>query len=305
MNRLLGVKESGEQNTLMYLIGGLHGNEGTGITAIINIFRSLEERQIPINGKIVGLIGNVKAYEVGKRFINYDLNRCWTDQNLSYLKSNPPGATLLAEDFEFLELHEEIQKHDDDRYKRKIFVDLHATSSENGNFIVISDQEANDEVVKALKLPIVVNLEKYLAGTLLEFMHKRGFTSFAFEGGLIGSDRALSLHTSGIWELLYASGIVKRLNTEEFLKYEMIIDSFIHHLPHKVSVLYRHEVKEDDKFKMKPGYKNFQKVKKGEIVARDSGGTIQVKADGLIFMPLYQERGKDGFFIVQELEPQI
>lgn len=305
MNRLIGVKDSGSKDILIILVGALHGNETTGVTAIINVFRTLEERMIPFNGKIVGLIGNMTAYEMGKRFIDYDLNRVWSEEFLTKLRTDLHDHEFSVEDAEFLELLEDIDLHSKGNFKTKVLVDLHATSSENGNFIVIPEDESNNEIVKALKLPVVVDLEKYLAGTLLEFMHKRGFISFAFEGGLIGSRKALDLHTSGIWEILYASEFVNRMESEEFIKYEKIIDSFIHKLPHKVSVLYRHEVNKDDDFKMLPGFQNFQPVRKGDKLARNKSGLIKAQADGLIFMPLYQDAGKDGFFIVKEIESHI
>ena len=189
--------------------------------------------------------------------------------------------------------------------KPKILVDLHATSSDNGNFIVIPRDEADNRIVRSLKLPIVIDLEKYLAGTLLEYWHRLGFVAFAFEGGLIGSERALNLHTSGIWELLYAAGVLERQHHHEFAKYDEIVESFVHDLPHKVTVLYHHKVKYGDGFKMKDGYQNFQSVRKGEVVAEDNDGQIIARDSGLIFMPLYQPLGDDGFFIVEEIEPHI
>ena len=42
----------------------------------------------------------------------------------------------------------------------KILVDLHATSSDNGNFIVIPEDEADNKIVKSLRLPIIIDLEK-------------------------------------------------------------------------------------------------------------------------------------------------
>lgn len=53
---------------------------------------------------------------------------------------------------------------------------------------------------------------------------------------------------------------------------------------------------------MLPGYENFQLVKKGEVIAEDSNGPIVVKEDGLLLMPLYQNKGEDGFFIIKVLE---
>ena len=43
-----------------------------------------------------------------------------------------------------------------------------------------------------------------------------------------------------------------------------------------------------------------QRVREGEIIAQDRHGEIIAPMDGLIFMPLYQRSGNDGFFIVEE-----
>lgn len=305
MNRLLGVRDCGKPGPLLILLGAVHGNETTGVFAVENVFRSLEEWDIQNKGKIVGILGNTRAYEKNIRYLDYDLNRCWTDSFVSERKGNIQGSVLQAEDLELLELLGEIEKHSTGDYSTRILVDLHATSSDNGNFVVIPQDEADHPVVKSLRLPIIVDLEKYLEGTLLEYMHHRNFVSFAFEGGLIGSERALNLHTSGIWEIIYASGMVERRKDHEFSKYDQILESFIHKLPHKVSVLYRHKIHPGDQFIMNPGYTNFSKVKKGEILARDGKGEILAKESGMIFMPLYQELGDDGFFIVEEIEGRL
>ena len=302
---MLGDVQGSEDGPLVILVGGLHGNEVTGVHAIINVFRSLEEWNIPFKGRIVGLIGNTRAYEKGIRFQDYDLNRCWNEEFIQNLKLNHHVESDQAEDFELLELLGEIENHTDSIHRPKLLVDLHATSSDNGNFIVIPEDEADNRIVKSLLLPIVIDLEKYLEGTLLEYLHKKGFVAFAFEGGLIGSERALNLHTSGIWEILYAAQVLERRHDHEFSKYDEIVDSFVHELPHKVSVLYHHKVRNGDGFKMKDGYANFQSVRKGEIVASDNKGLIKAEEDGLIFMPLYQPLGDDGFFIVEELEGKI
>ena len=305
MNRVLGIKDGSEDGPLVVLVGGLHGNEHTGVHAIINVFRTIEERNLDFKGRLVGLTGNVRAYDLGRRYLDYDLNRCWNGDLIKELKEQHDPERAKAEDLELLELLHELELHSETTHRPKVLVDLHATSSDNGNFIVIPRDEADNPIVVSLRLPIVIDLEKYLAGTLLEYMHHKGFVAFAFEGGLIGSDKALSLHTSGIWELLYAAGVMERQNHHEFAKYQQIVETFIHNLPHKVTVLYHHKVTQGDGFRMKAGYQNFQSVQKGEIVAEDHAGNIIAKDNGLIFMPLYQPLGDDGFFIVEEIEPHI
>jgi succinylglutamate desuccinylase len=54
---------------------------------------------------------------------------------------------------------------------------------------------------------------------------------------------------------------------------------------------------------MRPGYRNFQRVAKGEIVATDRRGPVRTREAGRILMPLYQVKGNDGFFLVREFRP--
>jgi succinylglutamate desuccinylase len=53
---------------------------------------------------------------------------------------------------------------------------------------------------------------------------------------------------------------------------------------------------------MRPGFRNFQAVKKKEILADDRKGSIKAIDNGLILMPLYQKQGNDGFFLVRTIE---
>lgn len=52
---------------------------------------------------------------------------------------------------------------------------------------------------------------------------------------------------------------------------------------------------------MRPGFANFAPVTQGQPLADDSGGEVLSPEDGMIFLPLYQEQGDDGFFIVRPI----
>ena len=67
-------------------------------------------------------------------------------------------------------------------------------------------------------------------------------------------------------------------------------------------LLYVHPIAADDDFVMHPGFKNFQPIAKGELLASDKNGEIKAKQDGRILMPLYQKQGEDGFFLIQTVE---
>ena len=53
--------------------------------------------------------------------------------------------------------------------------------------------------------------------------------------------------------------------------------------------------------KMIEGYKNFEEITKNELLAYSNQREIHYNIKGKIFMPLYQEKGNDGFFIISKI----
>jgi succinylglutamate desuccinylase len=53
---------------------------------------------------------------------------------------------------------------------------------------------------------------------------------------------------------------------------------------------------------MEPGFRNFQQLRQGQVLARDRTGEITAHETGLILLPLYQTLGDDGFFLGREVK---
>jgi succinylglutamate desuccinylase len=301
MERIIGEIKGKDPGPFIILMGSLHGNEAAGIKAIEQVFQRIESDRLTIRGKITGIRGNIQAFKARKRFIDYDLNRAWTEEHIHRLRVNGKSVHF-KEDREMLDL---IRFFDtvfgNGGENEKICVDLHTTSSENGNFIVVPEYYSNHPVIHALRLPLILDLEKHIKGTLLSYLGQRNVLSFAFEGGLIGSEIAVKLHVSGIWEILLTSGMVRRDQVNE-IQIGALLQTFAHELPRRLRVKYHYWITEEDGFRMRPGFINFQEVTQGEVIADDRNGEIIAPMEGLIFMPLYQRSGNDGFFIVEELD---
>jgi succinylglutamate desuccinylase len=54
---------------------------------------------------------------------------------------------------------------------------------------------------------------------------------------------------------------------------------------------------------MLPGFENLQPVTAGQILARDRKVDVVAAEAALLFMPLYQEQGYDGFFLTRPIKP--
>lgn len=303
MERILGRIEGKGSGPLIICVAGLHGNEQIGLHAFRNIFSAIQNHKIPFKGKLVGIAGNLKAIMSSRRFIDHDMNRIWTQENVDGAINNT--SSLGAESEELKELYEVIEKESEGDYSIRIIADLHATSSDNGNFIVVPEEEGNHEIIGAIRLPVVLEMDKYLKGTLLAYYYAKGFISFAFEGGMIGTQEVYRLHTSGLWEILEKAGAITKHDHQNEDHYSSQLEAIAHTLPSKVIARHHHIVKPEDGFTMLPGFKNFQPIHEGQQLALDAKGAIYAPIDGLIFMPLYQSEGEDGFFIVQEVNENI
>jgi succinylglutamate desuccinylase len=108
-DRILGILKGENPGPLVVFNTALHGNEKHGVEAFYNIFNSIKENQITINGKIIGLLGNTSAIELNKRYLSYDLNRRWKPEYINSLRGNK--NYLYPEDSEMMELREVIEEH--------------------------------------------------------------------------------------------------------------------------------------------------------------------------------------------------
>ena len=93
-------------------------------------------------------------------------------------------------------------------------------------------------------------------------------------------------------------GVVRPEHIEN--RHDHILKKYSEHLPEIVEVIFKFHIEANHKWQMKPGFKNFQKIKKGQILAKNKWGTIESPKDGYILMPLYQTQGEDGFFVVED-----
>ena len=295
-DRVIDHIEGSTPGPLMILVGGMHGNETAGIQAAERVFTQLngDIRR----GELVGLRGNLSALAAQRRFVDYDLNRGWTNDHVALLRAEV-AESHQTEDREATELLTWLDRYAAQDHPVKVLADLHTTSAERGNFVIVPAEHSRHPVVEVLPIPIVSGMEPFLPGTLMVYAVQQGFVSFAFEGGQIGSSQAIDLHEAGIWMMLHTLEMVT-LSDEQIGRHRSLLQQYGQALPRRVMARSMHVIAEEADFTMNAGYYNFKPVSRGEVVAHDQDGPIASPQDGMIFMPLYQKEGRDGFFIVEE-----
>ena len=313
MRRLIGRYTGSEPGALVVVTAAVHGNEPAGVRALEEVFRLLaqEPQQNPgfvFRGQLIGLIGNVQAYGARRRFLEQDLNRMWTPLHLRRLQQTPPAERQA----EWRELGELLQAIQEEllRYKPEalVLLDLHTTSADGGIFCIPSDDRASLRLAKELHAPVVLGLLDGLQGTLLHFAAGNRFevggyphhaVSVAFEAGQHDDPLSVSRSIAAVVNTLRAAGCIRPEDVDS--RHERLLRAFSEPLPKVTRLRHVHHIRPGDAFGMRPGYANFQPIRRGEHLADDASGPVLAPEDGLILMPLYQSLGTDGFFLVQEV----
>ena len=308
--RLIGLYTQNNEGPLIIMMGGIHGNEPAGVKALHNVFRILLEKRPIMKGIMTGVIGNFKAFSAKKRFIDTDLNRQWTLENVQRIEAANEYDLTMAEDREqkaLLNLFNRIKGRFHQRFKHQpiILVDFHTFSAKGKAYSIATQTGESRHYASLLNIPVILGLEKVLKGTTLHYFNDLRMTAFCIETGQHDAPRSIAITEAAIWKSLEVMGIMKKSDIPDFERHEALLEEQLTGLPHIVDFVYRHPVEPEDGFKMLPGYINFQSIKEGELLAYDKNGPVYAPSDGMILMPLYQTQGEDGFFIVEEAKKDV
>lgn len=307
--RVIGRYQGEENGPLLVVLGGIHGNEPAGVLALDLMFKMLEVEPITnpdfqYKGTLLGLVGNLKAYVVQQRFIDKDLNRIWNDDHVEKVM-NSNVEELVNEDRELYDILQLIREELNTRkYSRLIVLDMHTTSSFGGIFSIPTEDEESIRIALELHAPVITGMLEGIKGTTLHYFRPDNFdlptVAVTFESGQHNERLSINRAIAAITNCMRTVGSVKPGDVEN--RHDTILKEYSENLPKITKLISRHDIAKGDQFQMLPNYNNFQAVTKGEVLAKDKNGDITAVDDSLILMPLYQKKGDDGFFLVQQIE---
>lgn len=295
-NRIIAKVKGNKNGPTVLFFAGIHGNEHAGIAALKKTLPLLQEDKL--HGTVYGIIGNLKAIQKNKRFIDEDLNRIWTGERLSQLKKK---TSLLEEEIEMQELLNLIQHILHDCNGPVYFIDFHTTSSKSYPFITINDVLINRKFAMLYPLPIVLGIEEYLNGPMLSYINQKGYVAIGFEAGQHQDEKSVEHTEAFIYLTLGFAGMIKKKNFPNLKQYYHKLNQSSGQLQKVFEIIYLHKIGQWDRFKMHVGFESFQVIPKGMDLAIHNDDIIKSPYTGRIFMPLYQSQGSDGFFIIHRI----
>ena len=292
--RIIKQITGSKKGPTVVFFAGIHGNEKSGIKALREELKPFTPDNL--SGTIYAISGNLRALDKNQRYLDEDLNRLWTKDRIKAIQSKDH---LNTEEEELLGLLRLLMRILETSTPPFYFIDLHTTSSKSLPFITINDAIINRRFSKQFPVPIVLGIEEYLEGALLSYINQLGYVSIGFESGQHDDIQALRNHVAFINLTLVFTGIVKEYNTDKFKAYYNQLKNAgqYHSCFFEIIDLYR--IDRNDEFKMCNGFDSFQAIRKGEQLATHKQRIITSQYNARIFMPLYQKKGSEGFFVIK------
>ena len=295
ITRVLGSVKGSQNAATVICIGGIHGNERAGVSALVKVLKTIEKERIPFLGNFYALSGNTTALKENKRYIDVDLNRIWTQESFKEKNENLV-LEFIERDRIYTTIKEIVSNNDGPFY----FIDLHTTSADTAPFITISDSLNNRKFSSHFSIPTILGIEEYLEGPLLTYINEFGHVALGFEAGQHYKEASVDNCEAFVWLALKASGCVAKSEVKKLDYYQHILSLYKEHQDfYEINYLYKIAKNED--FKMLPGFSNFESIVKNQELAESNSIKVKAQHSGKIFMPLYQSQGDDGFFIISKI----
>lgn len=309
MRRVIGKYTGDQRGPLLVVFGAMHGNERAGVQAMDLMIKMLEVEPVTnpdfiYKGRVIGITGNLLALKQKKRFINKDLNRCWTKENVALAESGM--KTDLSE--EILEIKEcmSIIRKEIRSYQPEILyvLDIHTTSSTGGIFTIVPDHPESIRIGVELEAPVITNMTDGLTGTSMQYFDTENLgvktVSLTFECGQHDDPLSVNRAIAAITNCMKIIGSIDEQHIEN--RHNKLLIEYSKNLPKLSRLLLKYAITPEDEFEMKPGYQNFMLVREGEELGRNKNGPVYSPYEGMILMPLYQKQGDEGFFLVESVD---
>lgn len=301
--RIGDVRGSGE-GPLFVATGGLHGNEPAGVHALRRVFERFRSSDLKtrLRGRFVGMAGNLEALRQRVRFVDLDLNRAWSRDRVARIRAGAERH-LASEDREQSELLSAFEGLFAEHAGPAYCIDLHTISAPGAPFATLGDTLKNRDFAMGLPVVKLLGIEEQIEGALLEWLNRQGHVTLGFEGGQHDDPASVDRHEAFVWLALEKAGSLQPEDVPDRQAHLQVLNEARRGAPQIVEVWHRHAVAPDDGFRMEPGFRHFQPVDKGTVLARDRKGPVTAPESSILLFPLYQGQGDDGFFLGRRVHP--
>jgi succinylglutamate desuccinylase len=266
LNSKIIIKEGKNSGKNIAILVGIHGNEKPGIIALDNLVDKLEIN----SGKVYFIYANLEAIKQNKRFIDYNLNRCFLKNQSLEMSKTLEGKTA-AEIMQILD-------------KVDICLDLHASNSPDSVPFLIYESKQEDLLSCFPTQIITSGWNTFQSGATEGYMLSLEKIGICFECGYIGDDNSILLAEKAIINFLkflnMIEGSPERFNNQKkyFLK-TMYKNSF-------------------GSFKKSKEFADFEEINRETLIGFDGNVPIYITDNCKILFVRDREKINEECFIV-------
>lgn len=299
--RIIGCIEGKRPGPMLIGIGGIHGNEPAGVLALERIMKRL--RSIGIHhlefGSFLAIRGNLRALVVGQRYIDSDLNRHFKAEHQAAAPSRQ-----LSEDQELLEIDALLRAYIKSHHPTSLFViDLHTFSSPGGFFGFIQDRTNDWSLGTQLGIPLIKGMIQRMKGATLDYFNPNYWgldcRAILVETGQHQDSESVEFaeaYLSRTLRLVFPKQHWLPIHpSEAIIDKRMVNEAFLYRLA------FIHRIPPGANYRMHPGYRNFDYVQAGTELGLQDGKAVRAPLSGFLLMPLYQQTGSEGYFLIEAI----
>ncbi len=254
------------------ILGGVHGNERTGIAVVQGLIDDLQSGELTIESGVLTLgLGNQPAIKEGVRAIDgRDLNRYFSTEKL----------TIDDGSYEFKRANI-IAKY---ILECDILIDLHATNKPSVPFVIALDNDAHKEIYRWFSPENVLIDPNYIFGdgwpvATDEYANQHGKIGICFETGWVEDDSTAPLVIESAKNYLKSLGMINGKIIDSPIK-----EAKMYEIIQSISCSVGEFV-----FAENRGMRSFELIKAGDEIGKSGSSVICSQFDGVILFPKLAE----------------
>lgn len=254
-----------EKEESIIILAGVHGNENFGVAAIEEIIQDLRIEK----GRITIIFANLEAIKQNKRFVEYNLNRCFLKDQPKELENTLEGKTAR-----------EIIPYLD---KADYLLDIHGSNSLDSIPFMIC-QPNSFSIAEQIPFKIIsYNWDDFEQGSSDYYMNLKNKIAVCVECGYIGDQLSKERAKIAIKSFLKATLNKNKTVTEK--KYYKIIELY----KNKYSI-----------FKKAREFSDFELLEEDTIIGKDGTEDIIVKKGKIIIFVRDRNNIEEECFLIAE-----
>lgn len=262
------VKSGKYPGKKIVVLAGVHGNEVCGLKAFDELIPKLNIEK----GKVTFIYANLEAQRQNKRFVEYNLNRCFLNEQPSDIVNSLEGKTA-----------KKIMKYLDNA---DILLDLHSSNSSGNKPFLICENDCLDLIDCLSPDRVIMGIDKAEKGGTDGYMFNQGKPGICVECGLHESEESIKVAKESILNFLTKVGC---LNGD--------YNRFYNKKLYFVNYIYKSK---NEFFNLKRDFKDFEEVNEKILVGFDGNDKVYAeKGDVIIFPHSVKGKGKECFLVLR------